>query len=171
MNSTTDWFLVVIQLETCLDWTFHSATWVLDRLKRLEIVIKGLDQFNCWLHVPSSDSTGIIPWLDAYTTDSTERLECKTGSTVLKFNDSTTKTWSKEIQFQFHRWILALTADKGSSFSSSLSDLSLRPAQTSWNSMQPPTWYLLSRVALPLQMDLEWTFCHCFHCFHSATSM
>ena len=37
-NSTSDWFLVVIQLQTYLDWTLpHSATWVLDRLKPPEI--------------------------------------------------------------------------------------------------------------------------------------
>jgi len=119
-NVQADLFLVVIPLETWLDWTLPNwVTWMQDWHKICEI------KFNCWALILMDP---------------------------LCFGN---------------RWIPAVTAEKreGSSILP-LSDFSARHVQTSWNATVNT-----GLVALPLQKDLDWTFCHCFHCFHSATSM
>jgi len=103
------------------------------KFKNSTAMSEWVDQFNRWL-VPSSHSTGNIPRLDA-STDSTERLWCKTGSNVLKFKkfnrckwmNSTTDWFLVVIQLETYLdWTLTPLIP--------LSDFNVGPAQTSWNS-------------------------------------
>jgi len=211
INSTTDKLAVLLALETYLDWTLLPLIPLSDfNVGPAQTSWNSYQGLGCRFLV-------VIPlelYLD-WTLPSfqTERLECKTGTKLAKFKNSTAKTWSKEI--------LLLLAMDGALRSQQIkeaasllppSDLSVRPAQSSWNSIQPPTWYLLSLVvlpssanrpgldvlpllpllppsdldvrlaqqswnstakpwcllslvALPVQIDLEQTFHHCFHCW------
>jgi len=127
-NSTTDWFLVVIQLHTYLGWTILPVIPLSDfdvgpvqtswnsKIQALWVGNSSTD----WLVPSSIDSTWDIP-----STDSTERLWCKTGSKLPKFKKNQPLRLDPKRSFCFgNRWISALTAaDKGRCFSSSTQQL------------------------------------------------